>query len=88
MWVDHLKQTVTSSSDALRKRVEAVLDMAVTTVSSLGEAFTSKLAHGLDGHVAEGEKPAARMADAEVVGRGEDSHSEESDVDSLLEVHD
>lgn len=34
-------QTVTSSNDALKKRVEAVLDMAVTTVSSLSESFTA-----------------------------------------------
>jgi len=33
--------TVTSSNDALKKRVEAVLDMAVTTVSSLSESFTA-----------------------------------------------
>lgn len=34
-------QSVSSSNEALRKRVEAVLDMAVTTVSSLMESFTS-----------------------------------------------
>jgi cleavage and polyadenylation specificity factor subunit 3 len=28
-----------SSNDALKKRVEAVLDMAVTTVNSLSESF-------------------------------------------------
>ncbi|KAI0695516.1 beta-lactamase-like protein [Cytidiella melzeri] len=33
--------TVTSSSESLRKRVEAVLDMALSTVSSLDEAFTA-----------------------------------------------
>jgi len=33
--------TVSSSNDALKKRVEAVLDMAVTTVSSLSESFVS-----------------------------------------------
>jgi cleavage and polyadenylation specificity factor subunit 3 len=32
---------VTSSSESLRKRVEAVLDMAVSTVSSLAETFSS-----------------------------------------------
>jgi cleavage and polyadenylation specificity factor subunit 3 len=30
-----------SSNEALRRRVEAVLDMAVTTASSLSEAFSS-----------------------------------------------
>lgn len=34
-------QNVTGTNEALRKRVEAVLDMAVTTVSSLTESFTS-----------------------------------------------
>ncbi|KAI0633433.1 mRNA 3'-end-processing protein YSH1 [Trametes polyzona] len=33
--------TVTSTSKSLRKRVEAVLDMAASTVSSLSEAFTA-----------------------------------------------
>lgn len=32
---------MTSSNEALKRRVEAVLDMAVTTVGSLSEAFTS-----------------------------------------------
>lgn len=32
---------MTSSNEALKRRVEAVLDMAVTTVSSLSEAFSS-----------------------------------------------
>ena len=36
-----ISQTVTSSNEALKKRVEAVLDMAVTTVSSLSESFTA-----------------------------------------------
>lgn len=62
--------------------------MAVTTVSSLGEAFVSKPMHGLDGHVAEGEKPAVAVVDTEGEPRVEESHSEDSDVDSLLEVHD
>jgi len=33
--------TVTSNYETLRKRVEAVLDMALTTVSSLAESFVS-----------------------------------------------
>lgn len=37
-------QTVTSTNEALRKRVEAVLDMAVATISSLSESFTSGVA--------------------------------------------
>jgi len=37
----HDAQTVDSSSEALRRRVEAVLEMAVSTVSSLSESFAS-----------------------------------------------
>jgi cleavage and polyadenylation specificity factor subunit 3 len=36
-----MAQTVDSSSEALRRRVEAVLEMAVSTVSSLSESFAS-----------------------------------------------
>jgi len=36
-----VSMTVKSSNESLKKRVEAVLDMAVTTVSSLTESFTS-----------------------------------------------
>jgi cleavage and polyadenylation specificity factor subunit 3 len=32
-------QSVVSTSDALKKRVEALLDMVVSTVSSLSESF-------------------------------------------------
>ncbi|KAH9946990.1 beta-lactamase-like protein [Amylocystis lapponica] len=39
--VNLVSLTVVSTSDALKRRVEAVLDMAVTTVSSLSAAFTS-----------------------------------------------
>ncbi|KAL9708703.1 endoribonuclease ysh1 [Leucoagaricus gongylophorus] len=39
--INLLSLRVTSSNDVLKKRVEAVLDMAVATVSSLSEAFSS-----------------------------------------------
>ncbi|KAI0685337.1 Metallo-hydrolase/oxidoreductase [Cerioporus squamosus] len=39
--INLLSMTVRSSSESLRRRVEAVLDMAVSTVSSLSEAFTA-----------------------------------------------
>ncbi|KIK09790.1 hypothetical protein K443DRAFT_671113 [Laccaria amethystina LaAM-08-1] len=39
--INLLSLAVTSTNEALRKRVEAVLDMAVTTVSSLTESFFS-----------------------------------------------
>lgn len=40
---------MTSSNEALKRRVEAVLDMAVTTVSSLNEAFSSGIPVASDG---------------------------------------
>ncbi|KAJ7181630.1 beta-lactamase-like protein [Mycena crocata] len=40
--IDLLTLTVVSSEEAFRTRVEAVLDMALTTVSSLGQTFASK----------------------------------------------
>ncbi|OCH95063.1 Metallo-hydrolase/oxidoreductase [Obba rivulosa] len=42
--INLLSMTVTSTSEALRKRVESVLDMAVSTVNSLSETFTSGVA--------------------------------------------
>ncbi|PSS37824.1 hypothetical protein PHLCEN_2v292 [Hermanssonia centrifuga] len=39
--VNLLSLTVTSTNEALQKRVETVLDMALATVSSLNESFTS-----------------------------------------------
>ncbi|KAJ7218082.1 beta-lactamase-like protein [Mycena pura] len=74
--------TVSCSNDTLKKRVEAVLDMAVTTVNSLGQAFVSKPAgFGEDGK-------SVVKTEIEGEGRENDTHSEPSDVDSLLEVHD
>lgn len=37
----YFAQAVTSSNETLKKRVEGVLDMALTTVSSLSESFIS-----------------------------------------------
>jgi len=39
--INLVSMTITSTNETLRKRVEAVLDMAVTTVTSLSSAFTS-----------------------------------------------
>ncbi|KIP11636.1 hypothetical protein PHLGIDRAFT_99467 [Phlebiopsis gigantea 11061_1 CR5-6] len=39
--INLMTMTVTSSNSALRKRVETVLDMALSTVSSLSESFVS-----------------------------------------------
>lgn len=40
-----------SSHEALRKRVETILDMAVSTVSSLAESFVSGVSTGSGGGV-------------------------------------
>lgn len=50
------KQKVTSPNEALEKRIEGVLDMAVTTTSSLGQAFQGQ--------------PVAEMAGIEDGGEG------------------
>ncbi|KAI0930575.1 endoribonuclease ysh1 [Taiwanofungus camphoratus] len=39
--INLVSMTVSSTNEALKKRVEIVLDMAISTVSSLNEAFTS-----------------------------------------------
>ncbi|KAJ7346591.1 beta-lactamase-like protein [Mycena albidolilacea] len=75
--------TVASSNEALKKRVEVVLDMAVTTVGSLQQAFVSK-----PGGFVGAEESEKASKKAEGGGDGRDSHSDDSDVDSLLEVHD
>lgn len=62
---------MTSESNSLRKRVEAVLDMAVSTVSSLGEAFTA----GAPLH----------MEDAAHAGEAEKSRSGTSPLPSIAE---
>ncbi|KAH8119337.1 Metallo-hydrolase/oxidoreductase [Phellopilus nigrolimitatus] len=40
-FINLVTMTVESSSESLKKRIEAVLDMALTTVSSLSESYTS-----------------------------------------------
>ncbi|KAG7449534.1 Metallo-hydrolase oxidoreductase [Guyanagaster necrorhizus] len=81
---------VTSSNESLRKRVETVLDMAVTTVSSLTESFSSTKSPPFDlpqdasteteGVVAPDVSSAAKPASK---SRAQDEESNESD----LEVH-
>ncbi|KAF7357810.1 hypothetical protein MVEN_00827000 [Mycena venus] len=68
--------TVTSSDEAFGKRVEAILDTAVTTVSSLGQTFVSN-----PGAAVESGGSGSRRKIGE--GRGEGS-----DTDSLLEIYD
>ncbi|KAJ7578455.1 beta-lactamase-like protein [Mycena floridula] len=73
--------TVTSSSETFKKRVEAVLEMAVTTIGSLNEIFTSTTSAWNDEVVAEKEEPIAPKQE------GDRAESEESD-DGALQVHD
>ncbi|KAI0779663.1 beta-lactamase-like protein [Fomes fomentarius] len=55
--INLVTMTVQSSSESLKRRVEAVLDMAVTTVSSLSEAFTAGVPLQMeDAQVADGAK--------------------------------
>lgn len=93
-----------SSHEALRKRVETILDMAVSTVSSLTESFMSDIPLGGDDAVLSKEKEKtpqdAITTDAEKMtsgsgqiledGKDEDSDlTEQSDDDGgMLEVHD
>ncbi|OBZ68081.1 Endoribonuclease YSH1 [Grifola frondosa] len=51
--INLLSMTVTSTNEALKKRVEAVLDMALSTVSSLNEAFTSGIPMSTEETIAE-----------------------------------
>lgn len=97
-----LLQSVSSTNEALKKRVEAVLDMAVTTVSSLSESFTSGVpVNDEDVYGKEKELKITKEHDlTDVVGneKGKEvktapapSGQEESDEDDfrgVLEVHD
>ncbi|KAJ7287552.1 beta-lactamase-like protein [Mycena rebaudengoi] len=83
--------TVNSTNEALRKRVEAVLDMAVTSISSLSESFVSKTAEPVE-EVAEEVKSeeavVVETARKDELGLERGTEDSDSDVDSLLEVHD
>lgn len=77
---------MSSSNEALKKRVEAVLDMAVTTVSSLTESFTAGTAVLLGDEEKENQKGNSGIA------IGDNSNPGESDGDEdefgVLQVHD
>ncbi|KJA20072.1 hypothetical protein HYPSUDRAFT_68852 [Hypholoma sublateritium FD-334 SS-4] len=68
--------TVSSANDVLKKRVEAVLDMALTTISSLSEAFVSGTSDVAD--------DAALSKDH--VDAGAESMEETEDSEAILEV--
>jgi hypothetical protein len=71
--------------------VEAVLDMAVTSISSLSESFVSKTAEPVE-EVAEEVKSeeavVVETARKDELGLERGTEDSDSDVDSLLEVHD
>ncbi|KAF8893375.1 Metallo-hydrolase/oxidoreductase [Infundibulicybe gibba] len=94
--INLLSLTVTSSNEVLKKRVEAVLDMAVTTVSSLTESFVSGVPlsgddSGLMKKAASSEGPNEKPNEipSREVQPLDGSHQEESDsdIEALLEVH-
>ncbi|KAJ7879628.1 beta-lactamase-like protein [Mycena olivaceomarginata] len=71
---------VTSTDEELKKRVEAVLDAAVTTVSSLGQTFAmSNTSAAIGGGVA------GKIVDTQLGGVGQ---GDGSDKEPLIEVYD
>ena len=56
-------QTVTSANETLRKRVESVVDMALTTVSSLSEMYSGSMSSAAGDVII---KPVAKITDTEV----------------------
>lgn len=52
-------------SDTVRKRVEAVLDMAITTVSSLTESFVTGVSMAPEDADPKQEKPSSPIAHAD-----------------------
>jgi len=56
-------QTVTSANETLRKRVESVVDMALTTVSSLSEMYSGSMSSAVNDFVI---KPVEKIVDADV----------------------
>jgi len=60
----HLKSmTVTSANETLRKRVESVVDMALTTVSSLSEMYSGSPSSATNGVII---KPAEKTPNTDV----------------------
>ena len=104
-------QAVSSSNETLRKRVVAVLDIALSTVSSLTESFTSgvsvpeevtpsketpRFADEITLQDVEPINVRTKLVDGGVdlkktsgytSERGEEGVSDESDYDTVLEIH-
>lgn len=55
-------QTITSANETLRKRVESVVDMALTTVSSLSELYSGSAPPAVNDVVI---KPKEKMSDTD-----------------------
>ncbi|KAH9978661.1 beta-lactamase-like protein [Lactifluus volemus] len=72
-----LSMTVDSNSELLRRRVEAVLDMAVTTVSSLSESFASGAPEDITNghtHKKKGDiSPSEVQGESDVIGPDDDA---------------
>lgn len=58
-----LSQAVTSANETLRRRVESVVDMALTTVSSLSEMYSGNASSAVNDVVI---KPVERTPDADI----------------------
>ncbi|KAG5642485.1 endoribonuclease ysh1 [Asterophora parasitica] len=101
--INLLTLAVSSTNETLRKRVEAVLDMAITTVSSLAESFTAKLpeeeepskeknphAVGVKDASNDGSENPSLSKGSDENERDVEAHENESDDSDggLIEVHD
>jgi len=100
--INLLTLAVSSSNETLRKRVEVVLDMAVTTVSSLSESFALKVTAEEENGFEKEQHITMEVGDSPNEGEGEalavpkreneDGSAQEDDSEDsdggLLEVHD
>ncbi|KAK0226076.1 beta-lactamase-like protein [Armillaria fumosa] len=85
-----VSMVVTSSNESLRKRVEAVLDMAVSTVSSLTESFSSTVSsvhHEEDNASTEAENVVAPDISSAEKPVSKSSVQDDESNESDLEVH-
>lgn len=89
---------MTSSSETLKKRVEVVLDMALTTISSLSESFIATTNTWDDGGTLESGGDTTKAAEltkvaSKPVSAGSDTSgiktgdSDDSEAEGDLEIH-
>lgn len=88
--INLLSMTVDSPSESLRKRVQAVLDMAVATVSSLADSFVSaSLQDSMDtSFTNDDEKVRGKLTSAGVEHQVDEKLSVSSRADESMEGHD